>query len=305
MCHTSIIDGKLRAQRRENRSFLTNRCLVSLLPLKLFSKRNCHLLKGSNVMKKTISIILISAIFAVCMFGSSTAEEFSLHNGVQFGMTLDEVKAIESDKNEYVIESKGKCTYYDDDGDYVAKDCITLEVYGSMAGIAQSIMTYCFNDEGHLFAAYYEFGEHDFESYNQIQELIESKYPDRVEIHGYDYCPLVVDYLRQDMETYSNFDEIMASGQYDLFYQTYDCTYIPLDDNTRVYLCHLLCYPEVTGYSVFESLLFGGKHYLEYHIITMDELNAINNQIDNKNQKEAEEAEKQEREKEEQRKNDI
>jgi len=256
-------------------------------------------------MKKTISIILISAIFAVCMFGSSTAEEFSLHNGVQFGMTLDEVKAIESDKNEYVIESKGKCTYYDDDGDYVAKDCITLEVYGSMAGIAQSIMTYCFNDEGHLFAAYYQFGEHNFESYNQIQELVDSKYPDRIKIDSDDTCPLVTDYLLQGNEVYDNFDEVMASGQYDLFFSTYNRGYMPLDEKTRVYISHLLCYPEVAGYSVFASLEFGGKHYLEYHITTIDELNANQSKIDNKNKKETEEAERREKEREQQQQNDI
>ena len=46
-------------------------------------------------MKKIISILIILSVFMGCFVGNALADEFSVRNGIHFGMTIDEVKQIE------------------------------------------------------------------------------------------------------------------------------------------------------------------------------------------------------------------
>lgn len=43
-------------------------------------------------MKKTIPILLVLIIFLVYSIGNAVAEDYSIHSGVTFGMSIDEVK---------------------------------------------------------------------------------------------------------------------------------------------------------------------------------------------------------------------
>lgn len=55
-------------------------------------------LKGSIFMKKTITIFLIFSVLLTSMFGGAFAQEFTVRNGICFGMSIEEVKQNEEGK---------------------------------------------------------------------------------------------------------------------------------------------------------------------------------------------------------------
>lgn len=92
-------------------------------------------------MKKLISILLILSIITVGIVGNALADDFSVRNGIHFGMTVDEVKALE--KNNGVAEED---IYLDKfNGDYY---CVGLNT--SIAGIDDSRLLYQFDPETNL-----------------------------------------------------------------------------------------------------------------------------------------------------------
>lgn len=95
-------------------------------------------------MKKTFSVLLILMIFVGCCFGNAMADVFSVHSNVQFGMSMDEVKKLESDAGFEVNESTD-----------LFRDCPTLEVTGNIAGVSGAAITYLFDNNKKLKEADY------------------------------------------------------------------------------------------------------------------------------------------------------
>ena len=255
-------------------------------------------------MKKGLVLIIVS-ILLTCMLGSAIAEDFALHSGVTFGMTMDEVERIETEKGFTVTRSHSQFAFYTELGEYKAKSCDVLIISGSMAGIGGSTLTYYFDDNGLLVTSLYEFGEHNLSSYNQIQDLINNKYVNR-ETDDYS-CPLVSDILLMNNSIYSNFQEFL-NGSIGIDQEIYHCyteSFVPLDNDNRVYIVHMMCHPNVPGYDDELNQLFGGEHYLEYHYISTDELKTIQEAKDGKTKRETEEKERKEQEAERQRQDDI
>lgn len=58
--------------------------------------------KGGWKMKRLVSLLLVVMLVLPCVGG--VAEEFTLHSGTKFGMTLEEIKEIE-EKSGYVVET--------------------------------------------------------------------------------------------------------------------------------------------------------------------------------------------------------
>lgn len=128
-------------------------------------------------MKKVLSMFLV--VLFICIAGISSAEDFTLHSGVVFGMTREEVKAKEKEKGFSPSETQLEYTFYEEDGGYYQMKTNALSIDGSMVGIANSHLYYYFDEDNKLFAAVYSFGtdeEYPVTTYNDIQALLENKY---------------------------------------------------------------------------------------------------------------------------------
>ena len=102
-------------------------------------------MKGSITMKKAISILLVLSVI-ICGIGSAIAEDFSVRNGIQFGMSVDEVKKIEKDNglddNDMYLDGLSN------DGTWYQVAYIT-----SIAGIEDSRVIYKFDKDSKKLAA--------------------------------------------------------------------------------------------------------------------------------------------------------
>ncbi len=243
-------------------------------------------------MKKTIIVLLVLSVFLLCCnYTIAMAEEFTLHSGVHFGMTIEEVKKAELNKGYSATEQKMPYTFFDQNGDYDYSYTDSLTVSGSMAGISDSKLYYYFNEKNQLFAVLYEFGDHSYSSYNDIQSLINNKYSDKKAPNEYEVASLL---------------PLFAAGKLtDGKIYDYDTMQLELEDFSRIAIAHTLMYSQVPGYDKESNLLFGGKHWLEYHFYTIEEIESVNGAIERKEQIEKELQQKEEEERERQRNEDI
>ena len=85
-------------------------------------------------MKRLICIVV--SIMLMVSFAPAIAEEFTIHSGVQFGMTRDEVIAKEEDNGFNLY------AFYDD----YERDRIYPQFIGFMAGFENTEITYYFDD---------------------------------------------------------------------------------------------------------------------------------------------------------------
>ncbi len=102
-------------------------------------------------MKKTVSVFLVLTIFIVCIIGSAIAEDFSVRNGIKFGMSKKEVNSIEKSIGSIKLGAFGE---FPD----------ILEYEGSVAG-EESIIQYCFSENG-LTLINYDIGKGSAEKKN-------------------------------------------------------------------------------------------------------------------------------------------
>ncbi len=89
-------------------------------------------------MKNAIPVFLILSVLIICIFGNAIAEDFSVRNGVHFGMTTDELIAVENQNGN--TELKQREGYHKN----------TTELYISnisVAGIDQGTIWYYFGPD--------------------------------------------------------------------------------------------------------------------------------------------------------------
>ncbi len=111
-------------------------------------------------MKKIVSLLLSLMIF-VCFSCSASAEAFTIHNGTTFGMTEEEVFALEK---EHGFSREDSDTY-------------GPNVKGKVAGFEDSTVYYGFNSDGKLVSVTYNIGQDSNTSrYNTIYDGLQSKY---------------------------------------------------------------------------------------------------------------------------------
>lgn len=188
-------------------------------------------------MKKFISILLamIIAMASVSAFAEATAMEgeFSIRNGIKFGMTIDEVEKIEtginslSPGNREYAENKDTMSYYVD----------------SIAGInlvraASDTIEYSFCKEtGELEAVSYWFGYDIAREYDSLKSAYQSKYGMPIhenDGHLFDITPPVLESSMTGF--YSQVYDLTAYCEWLVKYE--DC-YVVLDiftlDNNQMY----------------------------------------------------------------------
>lgn len=213
---------------------------------------------------------------------------FSLHSGVKFGMTTDEVRKIEKENGFSPSKAEAPFLYYDANGTYMIANYNCLSIMGSMAGYPSSFLTYYFDANDKLVAAIYNFSEHDKKAYNEIQSQIITKYSS----------------MNKKYKTATNIDYFLNELP-DGKVPEYDKIHVLCNKDYIITITHALIYDEVSGYNEAACLEFGGKHYLEYRFSTVEELEKTNAAIDKKKEKEKEEKQKKEEERERQKQNDI
>lgn len=238
-------------------------------------------------MKKLISMLL--AIIISMASVSAFAEEFTLHSGTKFGMTRDEVKAIETSKGYTVENTSLKYSFYDTDGEYYFKETNALKIKGSMAGVENSNLYYYFNDNNELFAAVYKFGEfannNNVGEYFDIQNTLSQKYSENwQEVSASEKYPRIIDCFYNEL--------VQNPTVYSL-----DMYSIENPDNSQIHINHILCYPKLTGQSDNSCLRIVGEHYLEYRLLSAEELSANEEAMGRKAAAEEEERQAQQRQK--------
>ena len=248
-------------------------------------------------MKKLLVILLLAVLTCgFCISGASaefsTTADFTLHSGVTFGMSREEVKKLEEENGFTVNEGSLTYTYYDSDGSYRGKKTDGFTIYGSMAGISSSTLYYYFDEDGKLFGMVYKFGDHDEASYNDIKELINDKYANSA---------------ATDTRKIASITDVFYSDTTNatLAYDMYDSRQIMLQDGSRIQIEHLIFYSNVPGYSKDMNIMFGGKHYLEYRLASSEEMDATEIALGLKQQQEEEQQRREEEERNNQRNNDI
>lgn len=220
---------------------------------------------------------------------ANSAEDFSLHSGVRFRMSRDEVKKIEAERGFSVTESRKNYTRYNENGDIVEEQTNVLIISGTMAGIRNSRLYYYFDDSDRLFGAVYDFGEHTILSFEDIQQLVVSKYAER---------KAQKDYMTAEItDTYFN---SRTDGIY-----AHKLIQIENNDNTIITIVHSLLYTNLKDYTKEVNIEFSGRHYLEYRITTIDEIEASIKAVNLKKQREEEKRKMEEEEQERQRYDDI
>lgn len=109
-------------------------------------------------MKKIVSLMLmIAMLLSVSAFAD---EEFTLHSGTKFGMSVDEVVKLEQEAGFDVRKST-----LETDG--------FLQVKGKIAGHDDASANYYFTDSGALYRMYYRFSGDDYQA---MENTLEKKY---------------------------------------------------------------------------------------------------------------------------------
>ena len=218
-------------------------------------------------------------------------DEFTLHSGTTFGMSLSEVKAKEEAKGFSPSETKLAYMLYDNNGEYTAKQTDGLVMFGSVAGISDSRVNYYhIGSQKKLFDMVYVFGDHSTDAYTDIQQLLENKYSQQ--------------WVRNDGTAPSNlvyFFNNMTNGAV----KSYEKYYIQYNDTYRIYITHGLYYNNLPRYTEDYNLFFSGEHYLEYRIVSKYELESIQEAMRKKHEQELTERQQRENEIQQERNNDI
>ena len=126
-------------------------------------------MKGSITMKKTISIFLILSVLTVCIIGAALAEEFSVRNGVKFGLSANDVFAIEKENGITKTPSKY------DDTDYTSYSYSDVSIAGKLG-----YLNYEFSKDDKLLGIRYLYEEYSntkiADTYIEMEQLLKEKY---------------------------------------------------------------------------------------------------------------------------------
>ena len=219
-------------------------------------------MKGRINMKKLISILLIGMLLFSSI--SALAEDFTLHSGVTFGMTMDEVKSLEQNAG-FAIET--------DDHKYdSSKVASALEVTGKIAGFENSDIHYLFDNSGKLYAATYWLRTNDaLESdYATIQNALEGKYG-----NPNDAWLLVANRIGFEPNDYLSLAGLARNNKNVLPY--YNSWLVELEDGNYVVIAHYKDSATVFGMTLNMHIV-GYQWYSAEEMA--NELNDISNEAD-------------------------
>lgn len=242
-------------------------------------------------MKKMLAFLLatclaISAAACACADAilnpqdPAVYEMFTFSEGIRFGMTAEDVAAAATELGYRFYETTDVYTFFDENGDYRGREGRVFVLSDVLPTDPGTRLTCYFNDNNQMFALVYTFGTHTLQAFDEIHARIAELYPDR--LHSYQdelhyATPKILDYLMMNQAVYSVLDEYPetasdeGAGNYSCV--TYD--YVQIGNDYRVCINHALCYTENEEADAKTMLEVRGKHYLEYHIFSMEDLAAM------------------------------
>lgn len=235
-------------------------------------------------MKKIVSLILM---LAMLMGISAFAEEFTFHNGTKFGMTKEEVLAIENENGlEFALYDSN--VFADSDGNIYKGKENTIAEYGTMAaGIPDSVISYVFDEEGKMSMGRYTFDlsecsfGHRNESelataFSTIEQSLIKKYGDteytfdnqtemNMPVFIYKNWPftLKIEFMASNLHSKSNYG---FTTEYIMM--NYSQRLLTNDDGTGIYIEHGLYMVPFADYNSY-------KHVLSYKFVDADTINYL------------------------------
>ena len=228
-------------------------------------------------MKRLGCLFLVMILAATT--ASALAEQFTLHSGVMFGMTKDEVQQIEKDAGFDVEEIEMK----EEDRRNCAKIHLAeaISVNGQIAGVHGANIKYHFDKEGALDSAVYLLGiEESSGAYTPIRKSLIQKYgePDS------DMAEVWHAYL--NMDAYSNYDNYGDEDVCDVDFYNNDSWLIPQEDGTYVIITGLEYQLDIRYYgSVVMTQVgyqrFGGEDIENALQMVEDSVETYNSQLEN------------------------
>ena len=127
-------------------------------------------------MKKFVAVLLVMIMLCSCLL-SVSADEYVIHSGVTFGMSKDEVKALETEAG-FTVKENAKQAIINSCPSHRGNN---LSLDGTIAGFSGANICYHFNQENvlesaiYLLAASKQRGGCDYD-YNGTVELLGNKY---------------------------------------------------------------------------------------------------------------------------------
>lgn len=198
-------------------------------------------------MKKFFSALIIVSMFVV-LIGNALADDFSIRNGLLFGMTADEVKKIE--KNNGIEKWSGEKETY-------------LSGHASVAGYNNTFILHSFrsDDKGvyRLYEVFYQIGEIGRDVFTSLSQSLIDKYgPPQ---HSY-YTDKYIFPIHSDaMERAILYKSNTTSGPYYEWVLDYNKYHVLID---------------ITLYADSETYGLPMKIAVSYRYITDDDIQAYN-----------------------------
>lgn len=170
-------------------------------------------------MKKAISLVVALTVVLTCIFNFALADTFTIHNGIAFGMSEEEVKSIEGDKGFEIKEdflgnlvfglTRNMVPPFDDKIEEIAGPDDQKYARGSVAGYDGSEIYFNFNDSGLCSVVYHLGGNTDSGRYSTLFGQLKSKYGDSSRSGD-----LVLDFPVEGLSCFSMYKLISYMGSF-------------------------------------------------------------------------------------------
>ena len=221
-------------------------------------------------MKKMLCLVISLVVLLSTV--SALAEEFTIHSGVMFGMTREEVITLETDAGFEVIESE----------EYIT-------VKGKIASIDKSAIRYYF-EENALTTAWYRLGgthsdvgdsTYDPDSFDVVEDALVSKYGEP------NFDTQVLDSIASEYDI-DGLNKYLIGGVYrDYGVAGWSNWLFPVDEDTYLFIDHHLFSGELKG----AGGLSVGYHTLCYQMMDAAEVESVIQSIADENQEDSQQLE--------------
>lgn len=193
-------------------------------------------------MKKMVSLFVFLVV--LCLSCSACGEAFTIHSGVSFDMTMDEVSQLEKDAGfDVTIEDAGEADIFNCSKIHEHKQ---LTVTGQIAGVKGALITYHFSKEdSKLAAATYclQVSTTQEGKYEAVRESLISKY-------GQPQADGLADIFHQElnMDSYSFIDNTIKENNVEALgwsckpdYFQNDIWIVPQNNDTSIVITGINC----------------------------------------------------------------
>lgn len=231
-------------------------------------------------MKKIVLPILMIMVLTLTSF--AFADDFSIHSGVKFGMTIDEVTSAESAAG-FTPESSEIPEFFSYHCNK-SHDASGIVVSGQIAGVRGAAIYYHFTkEEKTLDAAVYllAFSDSPSDTYSTIRSSLITKYGEpENSMSEIWHSALKPDVYSYPDNAYEQFNA-KVSGACEINYKYNDSWLIPQDDGSYVLITGIDVVQSIKTFSTNYSYMtfVGYQHYSKAEVESLLEL--VQNEIDN------------------------